>query len=75
MLLLIQSNLIILIAAKYCFSQKTMAQLTIVDRLGSGSFGYVMRIKLFHFLETGDFDNVSLDLCFPLTIMPLECML
>ena len=37
---------------------KTMAQLTIVDRLGSGSFGYVMRIKLFHFLETGDFDNV-----------------
>ena len=52
-----------------------MAQLTIVDRLGSGSFGYVMRIKQFYFLETGDFDKVSLDLCFPLTIMPLECML
>ena len=52
-----------------------MAQLTIVDRLGSGSFGYVIRIKLFHILETGDFDNVTLDLCIPLTIMPLECML
>ena len=52
-----------------------MAELTIVDRLGSGSFGYVMRIKLFHFLEIGDFDNVSLAPCFPLTIITVECML